>query len=85
MAVKQIQINLQMHGAISENDLDLIVYEAAKMIQSRVPCRIVGYGVVEIPSPTLPKSISPTNEPALPEATIEQSAPIRLAIEEALL
>lgn len=73
---KQIQINLRLGGDSEPADLDRIIYEATQLIQSRIPCKIFGYGVVDVPSPE--QSRFKSDEPATADVIHEVAAPIRM-------
>lgn len=81
---KQIQINFRDFAGLSEGELDHLVYETTKFIQSRIPCKMFGYGVVEVEDPEKSKPISVTGEPAVAEETRDTPAPIRM-LADALL
>lgn len=74
---KQITVQIQIYGEMAPGDLDQIAYDMSIQIQGKLPCRILGYGVTDVPSPFAP-SFSVTGRPGVVDATVEQSAPIQM-------
>jgi hypothetical protein len=81
----QLQINIRPSGEIMPNDLDRLVYELSQLVQSRIPCKVFGYGAVEIVAPENSRFTSEL--PATAEAIKETAAPLRMAagLSDALL
>lgn len=80
----QIQMNLRDFGGMDANDLDRIAYEATQFVQSRIPSKIFGYGIVLIDDPERSIPRSATGEPATADVIMETAAPIRM-LADALL
>lgn len=79
---KQIQINLQMLDDVLPNALDHLIFELTLSIQKQLPCRILGYGVVEVPGLVVAPTVAPTSMPDAngPDVTTaDRSGPIQMA------
>ncbi len=75
---KQIQITLAPYGYVSPGDMDVIAYEASKFIQSRLPCKVLGYGTVEVEAPEVASLDQLRKSQPAAESINEVAAPIRM-------
>ena len=74
---KQLTVQFQLYGELAPNDLDRIAYELSLSLQRQIPCKVLGYGVVDILS-AMPQSFTITGVPGIVDAIEEQSAPIKM-------